>query len=68
MGGDRFGAIVRVPATNALALADAGHQLTAVHGRPGRANSVAPGLGARARATARRRGPVCTENPIGLMT
>jgi hypothetical protein len=49
------GAIVRVPAADALALANAGHQLTAAQGRPGRANSGACGRGARARATARRK-------------
>jgi len=37
------GAIARVPAADALALANAGHQLTAAHGGPGRANSVASG-------------------------
>ena len=49
------GAIARVPAADALALANAGHQLTAAHGGPGRANSVACGRGAGARATARRK-------------
>ena len=48
-------AIARVPAADALALANAGHQLTAAHGGPGRANSVACGRGAGARATARRK-------------
>jgi hypothetical protein len=49
------GAIARVPAADALALANAGHQLTAAHGGPGRANSGAFGRGAGARATARRK-------------
>src|ERR1700675_1738120 len=45
------GAIVWVPAPNALTLADAGHQLAAVHRGPGVANGVARRRGAGARGT-----------------
>ena len=51
-----WAAIVRVPAVNALALADAGHQLAAAHRGSSLAYGSARGRGASARATIRRKG------------
>jgi hypothetical protein len=48
-------AIVRVPAVNALALADAGHQLATAHRGSGLADGIASGRGASARAAIRRK-------------
>ena len=51
----RGAAIVRVPAVNALALADAGHQLATAHRGSGLADGIASGRGASARAAIRRK-------------